>query len=91
MKILYVIDNLELGGGERGFLQIIKGLSQRNYSVKVACNQGGEFETKLREMNIPLEQVNMENRFNIFTIFKLVRILKFRDFYFLLRSIFYYL
>ena len=51
MKILYVIDNLEFGGGERGFLQIIKGLNRNNYSVKVACNPGGVFEKKLTEMS----------------------------------------
>lgn len=76
MRILYAIDNLEFGGGERGFLQIIGGLYQGNYSLKVACNCGGEFEARLRAMNIQLERVNMKSKFNLFTILKLIRILK---------------
>jgi glycosyltransferase involved in cell wall biosynthesis len=76
VKILYVIDNLEFGGGERGFLQIIEGLYLGSCSVKVACNYGGEFEARLRAMNILLERVNMKSKFNLFTILKLIRILK---------------
>ena len=80
-NILYVIDNMEFGGGERGFLQIIEGLYQGNYSVKVACNLGGEFEARLRVMDIQLERVNMKSKFNLFTILKLIRILKERRFH----------
>lgn len=52
MKILFVIDNLEFGGGERGFLQIIKGLYKGKYTIHVASNPGGEFWIKLMEMGI---------------------------------------
>ncbi len=80
-NILYVIDNLEFGGGERGFLQIIKGLYKGKYTIHVASNPGGEFENKLMEMGIHHESVNMESRFNPFTILKLMRIIRKQGFY----------
>ncbi|MEW6614142.1 MAG: glycosyltransferase family 4 protein [Thermodesulfobacteriota bacterium] len=76
MKILYVIDNLEFGGGEKGFLQIIKGLDKEKYTIYTASKPYGEFGKKLGEMRIHFEPVNMENRFNPFTILKLMRIIK---------------
>jgi glycosyltransferase involved in cell wall biosynthesis len=76
MKILYVIDNLEFGGGERGFLQIIKGLDKDKYTIHTASKPDGEFGKKLVEMGIHLEPVNMGNRFNLFTILKLARIIR---------------
>ncbi len=48
-NILYVIDNLEFGGGERGFLQLAAGLGKDKYRIYVACNPGG---MELRRENI---------------------------------------
>jgi glycosyltransferase involved in cell wall biosynthesis len=76
MKILYVIDNLEFGGGERGFLQIIKGLDKEKYSIHAASKPDGEFGEKLVEMGIHPEPINMGNRFNPLTILKLARIIR---------------
>jgi glycosyltransferase involved in cell wall biosynthesis len=76
MKILYVIDNLEFGGGERGFLQIIKGLDKEKYIIYTVSKPDGEFGKKLVEMDIHLEPLNMESRFNPFTILKLMRIIR---------------
>lgn len=76
ISILFVIDGLEFGGGERGFAQIIYGINRSQYKVHVACNPGGEFEARLRAMDIRLERVNMKSKFNLFTILKLIRILK---------------
>jgi glycosyltransferase involved in cell wall biosynthesis len=75
-NILYVIDNMEFGGGERGFAQIIYGINRSQYKVHVACNPGGEFEARLRAMGIRLERMSMKSKFNLFTILKLIRILK---------------
>jgi hypothetical protein len=45
--ILFVIDGLEFGGGERGFAQVAAGLRDR-FEVSVASMSGGTFEYELR-------------------------------------------
>jgi hypothetical protein len=60
-KILLVIDNLEFGGGERVFLQLATGLRDR-FEIFVASMQGGEFESRLKELDIKLFRVDMNRR-----------------------------
>jgi glycosyltransferase involved in cell wall biosynthesis len=56
-----VIDNLEFGGGERVFLQLAAGLKDR-FEIFVAATRGGEFEERLRELDIQFFSVNMGRR-----------------------------
>lgn len=74
-KILYVIDNLEFGGGERGFLQIMNGLNKENFAIHVASHPGGEFGKKISEMRVSFLPVNMLKRYNLLTILKLISII----------------
>jgi glycosyltransferase involved in cell wall biosynthesis len=60
-KVLLVIDNLEFGGGERVFLQLAAGLKDR-FEIFVAATHGGEFEGRLRELDIQFFSVNMGRR-----------------------------
>jgi glycosyltransferase involved in cell wall biosynthesis len=60
-RILLVIDNLEFGGGERVFLQLATGLRDR-FEIFVASTQGGEFESRLKELGIKLLRVDMNRR-----------------------------
>jgi len=60
-RILLVIDNLEFGGGERVFLQLAAGLKDR-FEIFVAATQGGEFEERLRELDIQFFSVDMGRR-----------------------------
>lgn len=47
-RILFVIENLYFGGGERGFAQIINNLDKDKYEIHIACLPGGEFEEKVK-------------------------------------------
>ena len=42
-KVLFVIDGLEFGGGERVFLQLAAGIKDR-FQVFAAAASGGEYE-----------------------------------------------
>lgn len=64
-KILFVIDNLEFGGGERGFLQLIKKLDRNKYRIHVAATAGGEFNKTINEMDIPIFPVDMSYKYNL--------------------------
>lgn len=75
-KILYVIDNLEYGGGERGFAQVIGRLDQNTYDIWVAAMSGGHFENELRQLDIIIKSVDFTRQFSLKTIFQLVSIMK---------------
>ena len=75
-SILFTIDNLTFGGGERVFSQIIRGLDREKFNVHIACNPGGRFEEKLTEAGIKIEPLDMTNRYNPLTILKLIKIIK---------------
>lgn len=78
-KILYIIDNIEFGGGERVFSQIIRGINKERFSVLVSSNPGGTFEKKLMEVGIKIDPLDMTHRYNLRTISQLKRIIKTKD------------
>ena len=78
-NILYVIENIEFGGGERVFSQIIRGLDKERFGVFVASNPGGIFEKKLTEVGIKINPVRMTNRYNLGIISQLKKIIKTKD------------
>ena len=47
-RILLVIDNIEFGGGERGFLQLVSRLRHR-FDFFVAAMPGGPFQQQIEE------------------------------------------
>lgn len=75
-NILYVIENIEFGGGERVFSQIIRGLDKERFGVFVASNPGGIFEKKLTEVGTKINPVSMTNRYNLGIISQLKKIIK---------------
>jgi glycosyltransferase involved in cell wall biosynthesis len=74
-KILYVIDALEFGGGERCFAQIINRLSSDN-KIMVACLPTGIFREKINRSGVKVKLVDMRNRFNLRVFFQLADLMK---------------
>jgi glycosyltransferase involved in cell wall biosynthesis len=58
ISILFVIDGLEFGGGERVFLQLASGLKDR-YQILVATNTNGRFGHELKNLQIQTFSVEM--------------------------------
>jgi len=75
IKILYVIENIFFGGGERAFAQIIARLNRQNYQIYVASLPGGLFEEKIRD-HAKIFPFDLRNKFNFANISDLVRIIK---------------
>ncbi len=75
-SILFVIDNLEFGGGERGFLQLLRGLSGEGWSVSVAAHPGGPFEDQARAAGARFVGVDMSSRAAVTTITRLGRLVR---------------
>jgi len=74
-KILYTIENIYFGGGERAFAQIINGLDKEKYEAYVACLPCGEFTERIKR-SAKIVPFDLRNRFDFTKIFQLVKIIK---------------
>ena len=74
-KILFVIDNIEFGGGERVFLQLATGLRQQ-FKVFVASMPGGTFQEGLSSLGLRIFPVDMTRQFTWKPIRQLKNIIK---------------
>ena len=74
-SVLFVIDGLDFGGGERVFLQIASAIGNR-CRVAFACNGSGETARKLHERGIPCYPVDLGNRFSWKPVGQLARIVR---------------
>lgn len=76
VSILFVIDGLEYGGGERTFLQLIGGLPHNRYDVHVATSPHGELCEKLSSLGMNAIPLDLGKRLDFRNIWRLRRIIK---------------
>lgn len=76
ISILFVIDGLEYGGGERTFLQLIQGLPGELYDIHVATSPEGEFVKVLTGIGIDVVPLDLQDRGNISNIKVLSEVIK---------------
>jgi len=76
VKILYVIDGMEFGGGERVFTQIINGLPLDQYELFLASGLQESFYQAISQTPVQRYPVDFSNRFNPAIMFRLIKIIK---------------
>lgn len=74
--VLLVIDNLEFGGGERGFLQIVEALGVERWRVGVAAHPGGLLEERSRAAGAAFFPLPMASRVSPASVLRLRRIVR---------------
>jgi glycosyltransferase involved in cell wall biosynthesis len=74
--ILFVIDNLQFGGGERVFSQIINGLKPSDYNIFIASLPGVDFYKAITNKHVQFLPLDFSKRINPALIFKLAEIIK---------------
>jgi len=74
IKILYVVDNLSFGGGERGFRQLSSNLNKNRFQTYVAAHPGGELEKVTRQAGVTFFPLDMRRKVNFKTIGQLTGI-----------------
>jgi len=74
-KVLFVVDALEFGGGERGFLQLAAGIKDR-FNIFVAATAGGKFEKQHKELGSKFYPVDMSRQTSLKPIRQLEKIIK---------------
>jgi len=72
-RIVYVVDNISFRGGERTFLQLVRGLPRTRYEVAVACSPGGVFVEKLHDLGVPVIAAEMRRKRRLDTVLALAR------------------
>ena len=76
IKILFIIDNQQFGGGERVFAQIINGLDPDRYSIFLASQQGKDFYDSINKSHVQIFPLDFSKRINPALIYKLAKIIK---------------
>jgi glycosyltransferase involved in cell wall biosynthesis len=76
LKLLFVIDNLEFGGGERVFAQIIKGLPPDKYEISLASCPGEQFHQAIGNRQVQFFPTDFSKRFNFSLVPTLSKIIK---------------
>jgi glycosyltransferase involved in cell wall biosynthesis len=76
LKLLFVIDNLQFGGGERVFAQIINGLPQEQYKVFLASHPNEEFLRAIHSASVHFFSTDFSKRLNFSLIPRLSKIIK---------------
>ena len=76
ISILFVVDGLEFGGGERTFLQLIEGLSKERFRIYVSTSRYGIFSKVLSDKGIAVNHLDLSKRVNFENIRELRRLIK---------------
>lgn len=74
-SILFVIDGIEFGGGERTFLQLIEQLPREKYNIYIATTPVRAFSEILTKKNIAYFPLDLTKRFSWKTLKTLLRII----------------
>ena len=75
-SILFIIDNLQFGGGERVFSQIINGLNSDQYNIYLVSGSNERFLSAIHNPQVRYHTLDFSKRFNPVSIFKIAKIIK---------------
>jgi len=80
MKVIHIIPSLVSGGAETMLYKLLKNKSTTNYEVEIVTLTSGDYYTdKIKEMNIPIHELNLKANNPLKSIVKLIKILKTAD------------
>jgi glycosyltransferase involved in cell wall biosynthesis len=76
IKILFVIDALEFGGGERCFAQIINGLPTEQYEIFLASAGNYQFYDAIKNAQVHKIPLDFSSKYNPFLLTKVTNVIK---------------
>ncbi|MCK4234467.1 glycosyltransferase [candidate division WOR-3 bacterium] len=76
-KILYIINNLLIGGAEKLLLSVIDKLNKDKYDIMVCClYSNNPLKSEFEKRGVTVKSLGIKNNRDILCIFKLVKLLK---------------
>jgi len=76
IKILEVINEAAIGGGQKHLFLLARGLNKEKFDVIVASSGKGPLREELMREEIKYVSLKMKRKLNFFTIFKIARLIK---------------
>lgn len=76
IRILFAIDGIEFGGGERVFAQIINGLSLDQYEIFFISSHNALFYSSIKHNKLHIHSIDFSKRFSPFLLFQLIKLIK---------------
>lgn len=76
IKVLLLIDEAAIGGGQRHVLLLAGGIDKNKFDVTVACELKGYLVDELHKINIQTVPITLKNNFNPLTLYKMIKLLK---------------
>ncbi len=74
-KILLLIDEAKMGGGQQHLLWLAQKLDKSEFEVEVACEPEGYLVDELKKINVKVHPIKISNRPNVFALIKTYRLL----------------
>ncbi len=76
MRILELIDDASIGGGQRHVLMLARGLQTAGHEVHVGCYGRGFLVDELQRSHIPVHPIGLGNRLSLSSLTGVVRLLR---------------
>ena len=76
VRTLYAIDNLQFGGGERVFSQIINGLNPDRYKPFIVSGSNEQFLNAIQNSGVKHVALDFSKQFNPLLFFKIADIIR---------------
>ena len=80
IRVLEMIDDASIGGGQVHVLMLAKYLDREKFEVSIACEGQGFLVDEARKLDIDVIPVSMDNRIRLKTFRKVSRIFRKSDF-----------
>ncbi|MFA3784116.1 glycosyltransferase family 4 protein [Melioribacteraceae bacterium 4301-Me] len=76
IKILMMIDEAKIGGGQQHLLWLTQRLDKSKFDVEVACEKSGYLVDELNKIGVKVHPLKISNRPNIFSLIKTYQLIK---------------
>lgn len=76
IKVLHVIGGGEIGGAEIHILHLLKNMDRQGFDVRLCCLFPRPFAQAAEEAGIPVDVINMKNKFNFLAVAQMIKIIK---------------
>ncbi len=76
IKVLLLIDEAAIGGGQKHVLLLAGGIDKKKFDVTVACEPEGYLVDELQKIHIQTIPIILKNDLNPLTLYKMIKLLK---------------